>query len=928
MLNRASRALTLSALVLAVVVPGCSKGGHGGGGTPAPTTDTTAPGAIADLASTAQGSTTIDISWTAPFEDGASGGAATTYDVRISTTAITDDATFAAASVAAGSIPSPSTPGTTDTMQITGLTASTTYFIAIKSSDEVPNASALSNVVSATTTTPDVTAPGQITTLATGAVTADSIVVSWTAVGDDGALGTASAYDFRYSTTAITNDTDFGSAIPVVIPAPLATGSPESFTVTGLLPATTYFFAIKAIDEVPNTGLLSSPNPSGTTSATTDLDGPGACTAFSSTGDTDSSVTLQWTAPDEDGTTPVAPPEAATTYDMRYAVGGSITFSSATLATGEPVPAAPGTVQSMVVTGLLPGTTYTFQIMAIDADGNLGALSGTVTVTTDAFPTVPTLTEPSPDTGANDTAAGATPLPIGTAGVGTLDTATDVDYWSFSATAGDVISVELYGTRLSQASWNSSAAVPHLSIRDSADANLTRHDRGPWANGDHDLDVPLVRIPTTGTYYLRLQASNGSVTPPPSRQYAVLVKTVALSTTAETEAAGATGGNDTLGTAQAITTPTTVFGWHVDGESDYFSFPVTAGSILHFTITAYRNGIYTSDTAYFNPRLRLYRPAGNQVKNVANSFFRDVEFTFRASETGTYTVRVMDDGSSTGDGAYFLRVDVTASGTATEVDDTLNNALGTTTDTLTYGGYVNGSAPLTDVDYYSFSGTQGDMVFVKIYDSVINQGAAGTVGVSIRDASDVALPSTGPSGTINIVRTILQTTGTHYVRVAAGGTSTSYAVELILYKSSLMETEANDTGATADAVDANRRASGVIATAGDVDYFVITATAGELVTVDIYAAAATAPGSNGDSGRSGWGSTLTPVLDVFDAPGAATPIATTTAAAASVSGESVTQATPTLAVSFIASTTGSYYVRVGSSTGGGSPTDTYVIERR
>ena len=39
--------------------------------------------------------------------------------------------------------------------------------------------------------------------LATGTVTGSSIQLSWTAPGDDGATGTATTYDVRYSTATI-----------------------------------------------------------------------------------------------------------------------------------------------------------------------------------------------------------------------------------------------------------------------------------------------------------------------------------------------------------------------------------------------------------------------------------------------------------------------------------------------------------------------------------------------------------------------------------------------------------------------------------------------------------------------------------------------------------------------------------------------------
>ena len=98
----------------------------------------------------------------------------------------------------------------------------------------------------------DTTAPAAVSDLATGTVTSNSVDLSWTAPGDDGSTGTATTYDVRFSTSAITEG-NWNSATPATgEPTPQSAGSSENMTVTGLSADTTYFFAIKASDEVPN----------------------------------------------------------------------------------------------------------------------------------------------------------------------------------------------------------------------------------------------------------------------------------------------------------------------------------------------------------------------------------------------------------------------------------------------------------------------------------------------------------------------------------------------------------------------------------------------------------------------------------------------------------------------------------------------------
>ena len=108
-----------------------------------------------------------------------------------------------------------------------------------------------------TTTVADIKAPAQITDLATSSPTTSSITLTWTAPGDDGNVGTASEYDIRYSTSAIT-EANWGAATQCSgEPAPQVAGTSESYIVTGLSSGTQYYFAIKTGDEENNWSPLS-----------------------------------------------------------------------------------------------------------------------------------------------------------------------------------------------------------------------------------------------------------------------------------------------------------------------------------------------------------------------------------------------------------------------------------------------------------------------------------------------------------------------------------------------------------------------------------------------------------------------------------------------------------------------------------------------
>jgi FlgD Ig-like domain len=85
----------------------------------------------------------------------------------------------------------------------------------------------------------------------------DTVVVRWTAPGDDGSLGTAANYDLRFSLSQI-NDSNFNTATPVSgLSSPRVAGSREQITVRGLVRGTTYWFALKTRDDEGNLSSIS-----------------------------------------------------------------------------------------------------------------------------------------------------------------------------------------------------------------------------------------------------------------------------------------------------------------------------------------------------------------------------------------------------------------------------------------------------------------------------------------------------------------------------------------------------------------------------------------------------------------------------------------------------------------------------------------------
>lgn len=102
---------------------------------------------------------------------------------------------------------------------------------------------------------PDTTAPDAPTTLTAVADGAGALLLAWSAPGDDGATGTASAYQLRRADAPIADDAAWDSATPVAdLPAPAPAGTTQSLRLGGLDASRTYHLALRAVDDAGNAG--------------------------------------------------------------------------------------------------------------------------------------------------------------------------------------------------------------------------------------------------------------------------------------------------------------------------------------------------------------------------------------------------------------------------------------------------------------------------------------------------------------------------------------------------------------------------------------------------------------------------------------------------------------------------------------------------
>lgn len=104
----------------------------------------------------------------------------------------------------------------------------------------------------------DMIPPAAVTDLsAAPGVSGKVIKLTWTAPGDDGNIGTATAYITKYNTVPITETNWNASSDVTGEPTPQPAGNSESMTVTMPYPGVLYYFAIRTQDETPNTSSMS-----------------------------------------------------------------------------------------------------------------------------------------------------------------------------------------------------------------------------------------------------------------------------------------------------------------------------------------------------------------------------------------------------------------------------------------------------------------------------------------------------------------------------------------------------------------------------------------------------------------------------------------------------------------------------------------------
>jgi len=158
--------------------------------------------------------------------------------------------------------------------------------------------------------------------------------------------------------------------------AQVATLVGTSFGDVALASGTSYSYRVRAADAAGNLGAYS--NVSSATTQAPDTSAPTAPTGLTATAASATQVNLSWTASTDN--------VGVTGYRVERCQGaGCLTFAQIATPTGT----------SFSDTGLTAGTSYSYQVRAADAAGNLSAYSSIASVTTPAAPDTTPPTAPS-----------------------------------------------------------------------------------------------------------------------------------------------------------------------------------------------------------------------------------------------------------------------------------------------------------------------------------------------------------------------------------------------------------------------------------------------------------------------------------------------------------------------------------------------------
>ncbi|MGH7537881.1 MAG: pre-peptidase C-terminal domain-containing protein [Gemmatimonadales bacterium] len=356
----------------------------------------------------------------------------------------------------------------------------------------------------------------------------------------------------------------------------------------------------------------------------------------------------------------------------------------------------------------------------------------------------------------NNSPATADTTTLGDQATGSIDPAGDADYWYFLATAGQFVEIDV------DAAQFGSPLDPTLELLASDGVTSLAF------NDDFDgLDSRLsYQIQTSGAYYAVIRGFGGSGGA--GQTYAINFAAFTCDVVGtENEP------NNTTAAARAVSLDTDGTGEICPSvDEDYWSFPVSAGTIIELDIDASQFG------SPLNPVLGLFARDGFTLlafNDDADGL--DSRLTYRIDTTGTYFAGVA--GYAGGPGytytIHFRTFTCDVVGTENEPNDSLSLARAVSLGTDGTGVIC----PSFDEDYWSFTATAGTTVELDVDAQSLGSPLDAILGLFASDSTLLAF-SDDVDGFDPRIEYTLSSGGTFYVGVAAfsgfGGQGYTYTL--------------------------------------------------------------------------------------------------------------------------------------------------------
>ncbi len=322
--------------------------------------DTTSPtvGGGGTLSVSGVTSSTLTLSWTQSTDNVTAQNSLEYLVYRSTSSNISNVANMEANGTAIGSY----TSGISS-VNISGLSASTTYFFNVIVKDTAGNKSSYTTRSQTTTAAPDLVSPivGGSGTITTSNVTATSLTLNWTAATDSVTPQNSLSYLVYQSTSANISS----------VSAMEANGSPigsyataiTTINATALLPATTYYFNVIVRDASGNKSAYTMK--SQTTLSDTTPPSVGNAGILTASNVTSSGLTLSWTA----GTDTITP-QGSLQYLAFVSTSNNLSTVGNAETNGTVIGSYSAGITSINISGLNDSTTYFFNVVIRDQAGN------------------------------------------------------------------------------------------------------------------------------------------------------------------------------------------------------------------------------------------------------------------------------------------------------------------------------------------------------------------------------------------------------------------------------------------------------------------------------------------------------------------------------------------------------------------------------